>query len=51
MLHEFLTLHRRELIERCKLKVALRFAPQRAAPPPDGVPLILHQLIETLRAE
>ncbi|HEX5765941.1 MAG TPA: hypothetical protein VFY27_10255, partial [Woeseiaceae bacterium] len=51
MLHEFLTLHRIELMERCKLKAALRFAPRKAAIPPDGVPLILDQLIETLRAE
>ncbi|HET6628816.1 MAG TPA: HAMP domain-containing sensor histidine kinase [Woeseiaceae bacterium] len=53
MLHEFLTLHRDELIERCKSKAALRFAPASAheAVLPNGVPLILDQLIETLRAE
>jgi signal transduction histidine kinase len=53
MLHEFLTLHRDELIERCKSKAALRFAPasDHEAALPNGVPLILEQLIETLRAE
>ncbi len=53
MLHEFLTLHRDELIERCKAKAALRFTPASAheAVLPNGVPLILDQLIETLRAE
>lgn len=53
MLHEFLTLHRDELIERCKAKAALRFAPAspHEAVLPNGVPLILDQLIETLRAE
>jgi hypothetical protein len=53
VLHEFLTLHRDELIERCKSKAALRFAPasDHEAAQPNGVPLILDQLIETLRAE
>lgn len=53
MLHEFLTLHRDELIERCKSKAARRFTPASAheAVLPNGVPLILDQLIETLRAE
>jgi len=53
MLHKFLTLHRVELIERCKSKAALRFAPAGAheAVLPNGVPLILDQLIEMLRAE
>jgi hypothetical protein len=53
MLHEFLTLHRDELIERCKSKAALRSVPEsdHAAVRPNGVPLILGQLIETLRAE
>jgi hypothetical protein len=53
VLQEFLTLHRAELIERCKSKAALRFAPRgdHEAMPPNGVPLILDQLIETLRAE
>jgi hypothetical protein len=53
MLHEFLALHRDELIGRCKSKAALRFAsasdPEAAVP--NGVPPILDQLIETLRAE
>ena len=53
MLHEFLTLHRDELIERCKSKAALRSVPASVhnAVLPDGVTLILDQLVETLRAE
>ncbi len=53
MLHEFLTLHRDELIERCKSKAVLRFASANAHEVvlPNGVRLILEQLIETLRAE
>ena len=51
MLHEFLALHRLELIERCKSKAVLRVAPREAAMPPNGVPLILDHLIDTLRAD
>jgi signal transduction histidine kinase len=53
MLHEFLTRYRDELIERCKSKAVLRFASASGheAVLPNGVPLILDQLIETLRAE
>ena len=53
MLHEFLTLHRDELVERCKTRAALRFVPGGAydAVRPTGVPLVLDQLIETFRAE
>lgn len=53
MLHEFLTLHRDELIERCKSRAALRVVPASAhdAVLPNGVPLILDRLVETLRAE
>ena len=52
MLHEFLTLHRDELIERCKSKAALRVVPASAhdAVLPNGIPLILERLVETLRA-
>ncbi|MEX2494536.1 MAG: hypothetical protein WD448_00525 [Woeseia sp.] len=53
MLHDFITLHRAELIERCKITAALRFAPRgdQVAVLPTGVPLILDELIETLRVE
>lgn len=53
MLHEFLALHRDELIDRCRSKAALRIAPasDHEAVLPNGVPLILDQLIETLRSE
>ena len=52
MLHEFLTTHASQLIERCRLKVARRTA--RGAIEPamkDGIPLFLAQLIKTLEAE
>jgi hypothetical protein len=53
MLHEFLALHRDELIDRCKSEAALRFAPARdpGAPLPNGIPPVLDRLIETLRVE
>ena len=61
MLHEFLTMHRDELIERCKCEATLRLAPasaHAAARPnghttvrPNGIPPILDQLIDMLRAE
>jgi hypothetical protein len=52
MLHEFLTLNRNELIERCRVKVAKRFEPSEIPSAIDhGVPLFLQQLIETLRFE
>ena len=53
MLHEFLTLHRDELIERCKSSAALRRLPPcaRGTVLPNGVSLILVPLVETLRAE
>jgi signal transduction histidine kinase len=51
-MHAFLMTHRDELIERCKLKVALR--PYRAATKyqlANGVPMVLDQLTRTLAAE
>ena len=52
MLHEFLTAHRADLIDRCRLKVAERSAPRASRAELDhGVPLFLDQLIETLRLE
>ena len=52
MMHAFLTHNRRELILRCKQKVAQR--PTRAATDvqlANGVPLFLAQLTRTLEAE
>ena len=53
MLHEFLAVHRDELIERCKFKATLRVAPKKTheAAPPNGIPMLLDQLIDMLRAE
>jgi signal transduction histidine kinase len=52
VLHEFLTTHRVELVERCRLKVAKRFAPKAAvAELSHGVPRFLDQLIKTLQVE
>jgi len=51
-MYEFLIHNQRELIERCKAKVALR--PLRAATADqlkNGIPLFLDQLTQTLRAE
>jgi hypothetical protein len=52
MLHEFLTLHRDELIARCRHKVAKRSTrPVLATALDHGVPLFLQQLVDTLRRE
>jgi hypothetical protein len=52
MLHEFLTLNRKLLIERCRAKAAKRFEPAELPTAIDhGVPLFLQQLVETLRLE
>ena len=52
MLHEFLTANRKELITRCRNKVARRFEPSEIPAAVDhGVPLFLQQLVETLRLE
>jgi signal transduction histidine kinase len=52
MLHEFLTSHRADLIERCRLKVARRSAPRvTEAELAHGIPLFLDQLIKTLEVE
>src|SRR5678815_4822787 len=51
MLYEFITLHREEIITRCRAKVATR-----SMPPPSeaeinhGVPLFLDQLVDMLRS-
>src|SRR5688572_4596601 len=52
MLHELLTAHRIELIDRCRKKVAKRLAP--ATMPTGfqhGIPLFLDQIIKTLQIE
>lgn len=51
-MHELVTTHRDELIERCKEKVARRTSPRPTSVELDyGVPLFLDQLIETLRLD
>ena len=52
MLHEFLTINRADLIERCRLKVAQRLAPKVTdAELTHGIPAFLNQLIKTLQVE
>src|SRR5688572_4468800 len=52
MLHEFLTVHRADLIDRCRLKVVQRRAPKATdAELEHGIPLFLDQLVKTLRVE
>ncbi len=50
MLHDFLTINRKELISRCEAKVAKR-SPKAAAVGGHGVPLFLEQLVDTLYRE
>src|SRR5580698_2069375 len=52
MLHQFLNANRDELIERCRIKVAHRRAPDVTdAHLEHGIPLFIDQLIKTLRLE
>ena len=52
MMHEFLSAHREELIERCRVKVAERLAPKATQHELEhGIPLFLDQLIKTLQVE
>src|ERR1700722_18134567 len=52
MLHEFLTINRSDLIERCRLKVAKRLPPHGTdAEITYGIPAFLDQLIKTLQVE
>ena len=52
MIHEFLTTHRIELIERCRSKVAQRISPRATEKElAHGIPLFLDQLIKTLEVE
>src|ERR1700722_18771205 len=51
MLHDFLTANRMELIERCRVKVSKRSAPEAVETERAyGIPHFLDQLIETLHA-
>lgn len=51
-MHEFLTARRRELIDRCREKVARRPAPRATtAELEHGIPLFLDQLVKTLKME
>jgi len=51
MLHEFITLHREEIIGRCRTKVAARTVPApTAAEIAHGVPVFLDQLTDALRS-
>jgi signal transduction histidine kinase len=51
MLHEFLLTHRPELTARCQAKVAKRPSPAATVELGRGVPVLIDQLIEMLRAE
>ncbi len=52
MMHEFLTENRRELIERCREKVAKRAAPEAFGEELEhGIAMFLDQIIKTLRVE
>ena len=52
VLHDFLSTHRSELIDRCREKVARRFAPRvTEIELAHGIPLFLDQIIKTLRVE
>jgi len=52
MLHEFLSAHRAELIDRCRAKVARRPVHRETADELEhGIPMFLDQLIKTLRTE
>jgi hypothetical protein len=52
MLHQFLSANQNELVKRCKAKVALRPAPRSSEAALDhGIPVLIAQLVDTLRAE
>jgi len=52
VLHEFLDTHRADLVDRCRMKVALRSPPPAAGDErTHGIPMFLDQLITTLRVE
>jgi signal transduction histidine kinase len=49
MLHEFVGIHREEIISRCRAKVSTRTVPPPVAKTDYGVPLFLDQLVDALR--
>jgi hypothetical protein len=50
MMHEFIAVHREEIIRRCRMKVALRSVPLPTEAELDrGVPLFLEHLVDALR--
>jgi signal transduction histidine kinase len=50
VLHEFIAVHREEILRRCRAKVASRSVPHRANADGDhGVPVFLEQLVHALR--
>src|SRR5215217_6523869 len=51
MLHDFLISNRKDLIQRCRVKVGLRSSPPNASQLEHGVPLFLDQLVEALLQE
>jgi hypothetical protein len=52
MMHEFIAIHREEIISRCRMKVALRSAPPATKAELDhGIPLFLEHLVDALRLE
>jgi hypothetical protein len=52
MLHEFITINRTELINRCRHKGAKKYeTPANASTAEYGVPLFLDQLVAMLRTE
>ncbi|MEO6773997.1 MAG: HAMP domain-containing sensor histidine kinase [Kofleriaceae bacterium] len=52
MLGEFVTLHRSEILERCRSRVAVRVAPRATELELEqGIPLFLDQLVESLRSK
>jgi hypothetical protein len=51
VLHEFVSVHRQEIIDRCRAKVATRsIPPPTQAEIAHGVPLFLDQLVDALRS-
>jgi signal transduction histidine kinase len=50
MMHEFIAVHREEIIRRCRMKVSMRSVPPPTEAELDhGVPLFLEQLVDALR--
>jgi signal transduction histidine kinase len=49
VLHMFITDHRDEILARCEAKVGSRLPTRASVADPDGIPLFLEQLVDTLR--